>query len=181
MGQYYNPAILGDNKRTVKAWIYSHDYDNGLNLMEHSWLLNRFVGAFESLIMQKPQRVVWAGDYADECKGLKSNVYGRCADKTKVNPVDTVIKREIFPYLVNHSKNQFIDKRKCVDVDGWIIHPLPLMTCEGNGRGGGDYHINHEAKKGNVELIGTWARDVISLEIEVPSYCKEEIIFDLFK
>ena len=25
MGQYYKPVILADNKKTVKAWVYSHD------------------------------------------------------------------------------------------------------------------------------------------------------------
>ena len=54
MGQYYHPAILGENKKTVKAWVYSHDIEeewtredgsvfkcgSGLKLMEHSWLKN---------------------------------------------------------------------------------------------------------------------------------------------
>ena len=41
-------------------------------------------------------------------------------------------------YLVNHDKKQFVDKTKVpTDSDGWKIHPLPLLTCEGNGRGGG--------------------------------------------
>ena len=66
MGQYYKPCILGGNKKTVKAWMYSHEYDNGLKLMEHSYIGNSFVSAFESLIKNKPQRVVWAGDYADD-------------------------------------------------------------------------------------------------------------------
>ena len=47
------------------------------------------------------------------------------------------------------------------DKDGWIIHPLPLLTCEGNGRGGGDF-------RGNNPWIGKWARDVISIEKKLP-------------
>ena len=42
------------------------------------------------------------------------------------------------------------------------IHPLPLLTAEGNGRGGGDYYGS------DMELVGTWARDVISVERQVP-------------
>lgn len=45
MGQYYKPVILAENKKTVKAWVYSHSY--GLKLMEHSWSKNDFVGAVE--------------------------------------------------------------------------------------------------------------------------------------
>jgi hypothetical protein len=50
-------------------------------------------------------------------------------------------------------------------------HPLPLLTAEGNGRGGGDY-------RGESPLIGSWARDVISVETEAPTDF-EELLFDL--
>ena len=86
MGQYYMPVILADNKKTVKKFIYSHNYGNGMKLMEHSYIGNNFVSAFESLIQDNPQRVVWAGDYADECKQRKSNIYDRCKDSLKVIP-----------------------------------------------------------------------------------------------
>ena len=36
------------------------------------------------------------------------------------------------------------------------MHPLPLLTCEGNGNGGGDYHSEY-----GKEYVGTWARDLI--------------------
>jgi hypothetical protein len=42
------------------------------------------------------------------------------------------------------------------------IHPLPLLTADGNGRGGGDY--NGEG----IDHVGTWARDRISLMKEIP-------------
>ena len=54
MGQYYNPTILADNKKTVVKWMYSHDYGNSLKLMEHSYIGNKFVAAFESLITNNP-------------------------------------------------------------------------------------------------------------------------------
>jgi hypothetical protein len=85
-------------------------------------------------------------------------------------------------YLVNHDKKEFVNKTKTPkDGNGWKIHPLPLLTCEGNGRGGGDFHINTEKKQGNVELIGTWARDrisVVSTKTEIPKDFTE-LIFDL--
>jgi len=69
---------------------------------------------------------------------------------------------------------EYVDKNKVPkDKEGWRIHPLPLLTCEGNGRGGGDYHgedPNH--------LIGRWARKRIMVQKTLPKNMKE-IIFDL--
>jgi hypothetical protein len=45
------------------------------------------------------------------------------------------------------------------------------LTCEGNGRGGGDY-------RGESPLIGSWARDVISVSDTKPKDF-EELVFDL--
>lgn len=170
MGQYYHPTILGDNKKTVKAWVYSHDYGSGLKLMEHSWLKNPFVKSFETLIADNPKRVVWAGDYADECKGNKTNVYSRCKDNLKVNP-NVPNENEDYRFVINHTKKCYVDKKEVPDNDGWQIHPLPLLTCEGNGRGGGDY-------RGESSLIGLWARDVVSVSNTEPKEF-EKFEFDL--
>lgn len=174
MGQYYSPTILGDNKKTVKAWVYSHDIKetfkredgskftsgSGLKLMEHSWLKNSFVRAFETLIANNPKRVVWAGDYADECKGRKTNVYSRCKDELKYTP-NIPKKGEDYRFIINHTKKCFVDKKEVPNNDGWQIHPLPLLTCEGNGRGGGDF-------RGSNDYVGVWARNVISVSNSVP-------------
>ena len=179
MGQYYKPLILEDKvegqPEKVKVWMYSHDYGSGLKLMEHSWMKNDFVQTFERLLSRTgghyKSRVVWAGDYADEENftmvddegtTYQPNLYSLCDDKKQINP--KVQKTIEFPFLVNHTKKVFVDKTKIpADVDGWRIHPLPLLTCEGNGRGGGDYR--GEDKN---DIIGSWARDVISLEKENP-------------
>ena len=164
MGQYYKPAILGENKKTVIKWMYSHDYGNGLKLMEHSYIGNGFVSAFESLILNKPQRVVWAGDYAEPCKRRKTNVYKRCLDGNNVVTIDPPTLEQT-RYIINHSKKLYVDKNnyKAIDADDWQIHPLPLLTSEGNGQGGGDYYSKNDAN-----LIGTWARDVISVSDKAP-------------
>ena len=163
MGQYYKPTILAKNKKTVVKWMYSHDYGNGLKLMEHSWIKNGFVSTFESLIFDNPQHIVWAGDYADECKRRKSNIFDRCTQAKKIHP-DEVAPN--FKYIINHTKKEFVDKTKGRKVDGWQIHPLPLLTCEGNGRGGGDF-------RGESDLIGSWARDEISVSNIKPLNFKE--------
>jgi hypothetical protein len=192
MGQYYKPIVLGEAKQgepeKVKAWVYSHEIKttytrddgskfttgSGLKLMEHSWMKNPFVKAFETLIADNPQRVVWAGDYADEeadqtCvtdRGTIENVnlYYLCEDYTKVKPNKG---RKLHRYVINHTRKEFVDKKSCPeDSDGWQIHPLPLLTCEGNGRGGGDF-------RGSNDYVGLWARDVISVGNSVPDGFEE--------
>lgn len=165
MGQYFKPCILNEkNKTTVLTYLYSHDYGDGLKLMEHSYIGNNFVGAFETLIAENPQRVVWGGDYAEHCKSRKTNTYERCNDKNIAHP--TVPNQDKFQsefvFIVNHTKKEFIDKREVPEIKGWgdnKIHPLPLMTSEGNGMGGGDFYGKDKNK-----LIGSWARDIISIQ-----------------
>jgi hypothetical protein len=178
MGQYYKPVILGKNKRTVLKWVYSHGFGSGLKLMEHSWVENDFVRAFESLVFRNPQRIVWGGDYAENCKGYKSNIYDRCKDSNEVIP-RTILTNEDTRFVVNHTKKLFVDKTTVPkNNDDWQIHPLPLLTCEGNGRGGGDFGVNPSRKQGKVSIIGTWARDLISVESTQPKDYTE-LKFDL--
>lgn len=178
MGQYYKPVILSDNKKTVEQFVYSHDYSNGLKLMEHSYLGNNFVQAFEQLIQDNPKRVVWAGDYADECKDRKTNVYTRCKDSLIVRPtLNEDFDTYEYAIIVNHTKKEFVNKHNVPKMsaewaDGMKIHPLPLLTCEGNGRGGGDFRGDEK------DVVGSWARDVISVSKEIPSDYKE-LVFDL--
>ena len=178
MGQYYKPAILAKNKKTVLKWIYSHSLGSGLKLMEHSWMQNAFVKAFETLIHKNPQHVVWGGDYAENCNARKSNIYDRCTDSKEVKPETTLTDKET-RFIVNHTKRQYVDKTIVPkDSDDWQIHPLPLLTCEGNGGGGGDFYIVPSREQGNTSLIGTWARDLISVESEQPKGYTE-LVFDL--
>ena len=69
MGQYYQAIQLQADVDRPKAYCYSHDFGSGLKLMEHSWVLNPFVRFFEQQLINNPQRIVWAGDYAD-CEKL---------------------------------------------------------------------------------------------------------------
>jgi hypothetical protein len=196
MGQYYKPVILGEkteeNHETVKAWVCSHEYGNGLKLMEHSYQGNNFVSTFEKQLSRKgdyhKSRVVWAGDYADEEPDLKiidegkeydANLYSLCNDKNEIKP--KVSKTDTYQYILNHTKKEFVDKNKVPEIKDWEgakIHPLPLLTCEGNGRGGGDFRGDEKG------IVGSWARDVISVEKTNPLVTNgtmdyKEIIFDL--
>ena len=171
MGQYYKPICL-DNE-LQEQWVYSHDYANGLKLMEHSYISNNFVGIVERLLSvgnlwyMKP--LVWAGDYADIDKFQLHNLYEQCDEYNQFKNEKGL---EAFNprYIINHTKKEFVDKYKTPkDNHGWRVHPLPLLTCEGNGRGGGDYRLDNPN-------IGRWARDVISVSKTKP---KEKDLVEL--
>lgn len=176
MGQYYKPIILKDNEDTVEKWMYSWDYDNGLKLMEHSYVDNTFVGTFVHQLINKPKRVVWAGDYADNepntqgqgYNGEGKNLYDFCTDDNKVQPAEISFDNmkamyKDYPYLVNHTKKEVVNINRMPKNNDWKIHPLSLLTCEGNMRGGGDYY-----SKVGQKHVGRWARDLISLEHKKP-------------
>jgi hypothetical protein len=181
MGQYYKPCILGKNGKTVVKFLYSWDYNNGLKLMEHSWLTNNFVRAFESLIFKNPQRVVWGGDYADPCSGRKTNTYSRCNDKNNVKPTTTLTDKDC-RFVINHSKKLFVDTTKVPQItakwaqgEDYRIHPLPLLTSNGNLRGGGDFRGEDPNN-----LVGSWARHLVSVDDTAPVGYKE-IEFNLIE
>jgi hypothetical protein len=178
MGQYYIAVILGEKPdgglEFVRAWVNPHAYANGSKLMEHSYVGNPYVGAVEWLLSPLgyfwKSRLVWAGDYADpEVDG--KTLYELAQDeheKKEMSPMPHNMEKYYF--LVNHTKKQYVDKSKALtDRDGLRIHPLPLLTAEGNGRGGGDYCGSHA----QAELVGSWARDVISVEKAAPAGYEE--------
>lgn len=168
MGQYYKPIILSEDKKSVKSFMYSHDYGNGLKLMEHSYIGNSFVSAFESLLINNPQPVIWAGDYG------KTKFYQKCDDNLKTKPSTQETKK--YKFIINHTKKLFVNKENTSDdPNNWRIHPLPLLTADGNGQGGGDFY--GEDLNG---LVGSWATDVISIsETQPENY--EELIFNLIE
>ena len=158
MGQYYKPMSIDKMEH-----VYSHDYGNGLKLMEHSYIGNNFVNTVESLLTPKGKwyknRIVWAGDYVDE-EDNGDNLWTQVGEDP-IEPED-MEKTDSGIYIVNHTKKEFVDKDLLPsDKEGWKVHPLPLLTCEGNGRGGGDYREDNQH-------TGTWARDKISIEKKVP-------------
>ncbi len=176
MGQYYVAIILGPSgepREFIRAWVCSWDYTNGSKLMEHSYIGNKYVSAVEWLLSPRgpfwKSRLVWAGDYATEepdadQKNLYHEVLGddspEAGKRQRLEPGDV----SEFRYVVNHTKQVYVDKQAAgTDEHGYRIHPLPLLTAEGNGRGGGDY------RGANEMTVGSWARDVISVEREAPA------------
>lgn len=186
------------NKGKIALAITSWTYDNGAKLMEFSYIGNDFVNAFEQAINKESgeyagKPVVCAGDYADEeekqitkteaktmgfdkehmelvvgeypsiyaLANVWENKNGRYAETGKH-----------YRYIINEDKKLFIDTNRLVpDQDGFIIHPLPLLICEGNGEGLGDYHGTCEDK------VGTWARDVVVTSDNRPDKTYKEVLY----
>jgi len=160
MGQYYFAVIL-DDEGDIVAWMNAYGYNEGVKLMEHSYIKSIFVNAVEFSLSPEgdyyKSRVVWAGDYADdEQRYYKKNLHALCNDDESklIRPEPRSATK--YRYIVNHTKKQYVDKSKVHN-----FHPLPLLTAEGNGRGGGDLYDA-------PAFVGSWARDVISVEEELP-------------
>jgi len=134
MAQYYLLVNLD-----LLQFMCSRDYGSGLTLMEHSWLHDSFVGVIVGLFL----------DSITGKTGREKTLYDYCREDEdeamlpvkKVVPVLQDGRDAIF--IVNHSKQQFASLISLPEEDpgvpGWQIHPLPLLTCCGNGRGGGDF------------------------------------------
>lgn len=170
MGQYFRPVNV-----SKKEFLISHDYNSGSRIMEHSWMGNEFVRVVEDLLSPNGDwyrnRIVWAGDYMDygvflEDKEAYENLFERTEPEfKKIKPLRLSCANN--RYLVNHTKREYLDKKKVQD-----IHPLPLLTSSGNGRGKGDYVSSNESEE---QYVGSWAGDQISVESSIP-YPYKEII-----
>lgn len=57
--------------------------------------------------------------------------------------------------IVHRALSGFDASKTGYPIDRFIVHPLPLLTSLGNGKGGGDYHGL------NMEWVGAWAMHAI--------------------
>lgn len=171
MGQYFIALNMDDMEH-----VSPYHYNNGAKLIEHSYINNNFVEAVEFLLIDdginksrwSGKRIVWAGDYADaELDGdILYNIDVVTGKKEK--GLDFLIESipVNYKYIVNHDKKLFVDKTNCPKYGEkleWQIHPLPLLTAEGNGRGGGDFY-----RLDSNDLVGSWARNRIAVMKEIP-------------
>ncbi|MCM1368641.1 MAG: hypothetical protein NC184_07530 [Roseburia sp.] len=140
-------------------------------LTEHSWWLNDFVNAvcLETYESKEFRRIAWVGDYANTylaCFDLPSfnglnkaqinRMHKRCWRDEKGIDVPTTDFTLDGLFLINKTKKEYVDCSKyyqnSVMDDEWCLHPLPLLTCIGNGLGGGDY--NSPTDDSTDEYIG---------------------------
>ena len=83
--------------------------------------------------------------------------------------------------LMNHTACAYIDLDEHFSANKdkihWCVHPLPLLTACGNGRGGGDYRMDIP----DIRFIGSWAFDLLEVTDGVPpvGYEKKEFRFPM--
>lgn len=133
MGQYYMPTLITADGNICT--LYSHDYDNGLKLMEHSYVGNNFVNTVLTMIWQNPTRLAWIGDYSDDIQGdiyegklthedfmrYYEAAWGEGRDDLRVKPEGRSIvtldsKRR---YLINHTQKTYIDIGEYIAANRW--------------------------------------------------------------
>jgi hypothetical protein len=183
MGQYYKPVFKRKGRITVcDNYLEGEEY-NGMKLMEHSYYGNRWVDTIATKLYKTKCNVAWIGDYSDNPDELfwehqeditYDFVWGKEKRRTRL-PYDAIGLKDKF--LINHTKKLYINMgkyiKKAEDKDGYVIHPLPLLTAVGNGKGGGDYWGIYE------ELVGTWAWDTLSIEDKpLKDYKELDIMFN---
>ena len=174
MGQYYKVIV----RRNGKDKVYNRDVDGKYTmakLMEHSWWRNDFCCAFAKTLLDKPAKVCWCGDYAeqDECEELGFD-YNKVWGQNKGYGIkSTDFTLDSVKYLINNDKQIYLDLQKyktsCMH-NGWCIFPISLLTALGNDRGGGDFHEGNEG----YSDVGAWAFDEIYISNELPDGYKEE-------
>ena len=191
MGQYYSPVLQQENKKKIEVYTTTVNGEfHGMKIMEHSWLENDLLGAIAFKIYKNPSRVAWCGDYAedDELKALNPSLsYRYIREHAKELKDVTILKQQKNMYLINHDKKIYIDLKRYSKVaeefskgttwEGWVVHPLSLLTAVGNDRGGGDYHEGSSTTCFNS--VGTWAWNLLSIDTVKPKgYIEEKhIIF----
>jgi hypothetical protein len=182
MGQYFRPIILDDDGKPMR-FFESHYYNDDYKLMEHSWMNEHYeakgmVVAVESfLAMDAALPVIWSGDYDDE------KLWNLCEPHMEVRFDDTTppsylstpgvrVTAASHPFVVNVTRKEYVDKREVPRDDFGAIHPLPLLTVNSNGRGGGDY-------RGSWEHVGRWSDKsriaVTATEPADPEYVKLDV------
>lgn len=182
MGQYYFPVISRVRDTEIKGAediiMYTHpnEWDEGLKLMEHSYKGVDMVDFICSVLADNPQHLTWAGDYADEIDALQDNLHGFCYEHDEVKhspkPTDHDNNLSSFPFFLDHDNKQWFDIRNTKGE----IHPLPLLTANSNGLGGGDYYS--EIGK---DFVGSWSGDLIEVRKEPPTDDGWEEIVPQFK
>lgn len=202
MGQYFLPALFETtkpiSKETCITVVQPHHFDNGMKLTEHSYFGNFVVETVINLVcMNGKARVAWVGDYADEIKrkGVRYSLYTALRDNDSIEAyaMENLTKPSNKKWMLNHTKHECVNladyprqyqvesfsldkKGKIVSemVTEDVLHPLPILTCMGNYRGGGDYFPKFMPYD-SIDYVGTWAGDVISFSDQEPNDTWEDI------
>ena len=188
MGQYFLAYVRKKNAKRGKAFKST----GGLKLMEHSYIGNEFMQGVCKLIYKTPSYVVWSGDYFDctedqEKAEMSSNdVFVDFARLWNKSVKGLSEKFDITnKFLVNHDMKVYINMRDYIDMlkcgkmidEGWVIHPLSLLTANSNGKGGGDYWDNCL----NYDQVGAWNNCLLEITDDIPkgyTDVTDDVLFD---
>lgn len=194
MGQYYSPQIFKSNKpmseETLLASFYCHEYGQGLKLTEHSFFTNPVVEAVIACVCSFGKaRVAWVGDYSDDITRKKEtySLYHHNHERLNIHPYQAPKMPKGLVWMINQTK------KECVNLETYpkyfkatryslgennclvekkeisnMLHPLPLLTCMGNGRGGGDYYDKYWGTE-TADYVGRWAGDIITFSDKEPN------------
>ena len=196
MGQYYIPVIISGNKRMR---LYSHQYDNGIKLMEHSYIGNNFMNAVCSLLLDRPAKVAWIGDYsADFTEDMEPyetklpqkkfmRIYNatwtsKKREYVKPEPMQMDIDTALGWWLVNHTQKIALDLGKYVAENKWRKAWKDWKTGETEeydmcvhplslltACGNGRGGGDYHDCHPDYDKVGTWAFDRIQLMTEKPN------------
>lgn len=168
---------------------------SGIKLMEHSWFDDLFVNGVLEAIEDNPAIIAWIGDYADYESDFSSVPnYSQIVYKTCWNENSKDCRFDKWPkvhnsgYLINHTTLEYIDLKSYFNLALFNdygfnarIHPLPILTAIGNGRGCGDYYNSRDPWP-NQDKAGAWAMNELSYSKTLPESTYKDITKDyIFK
>lgn len=185
MGQYYKPIIIYPDNSV--ATLYSHQFDGGLKLTEHSWISNELVNAVYSRINKNPRKVAWIGDYSaddyQECGEPYTQQlpyeefmkFYQCAwsdenedlqippsrySQEDLNLINHSTRRM---YLINHTLREYLDLgkyiKRCTVKEGNFegFCMDPLPMLTACGNGRGGGDFRRSESNTGYEQVGIWA------------------------
>ena len=110
-------------------------------------------------MFRKAQKTIEQSLYRIQPEDPDVNEYLKFAENCVI--YDLVTRQKL---VLRDYKSNVIDYRiqngmpdLCEDVADFILHPLPLLTCLGNGKGGGDYYGRC------MEWVGAWALHALAI------------------
>lgn len=188
-GQYYRPVLMKNGRTTVFNRYINKEY-RCAKLTEHSWWYNPVCNYVAKQLYCERGRLAWVGDYVknSELKELGMNKNMKQVWDSKGTGITLDEERFTFSlsnkFLCNHNKKLYVNLNEYRKISNssksycgkdWVLHPLSILTAVGNGRGGGDYSGDHYPC---LDLVGTWAWDLISIEDKAPEgYEKLDLCF----
>lgn len=197
MGAYYNPAVQLEDEKFLDNYIRFSPYpfNNGQKLAEHGYLLNKFVNSILNTIpLDTKFKMIWLCDYCEDKELNWDNIEEIEFTKTEVRRMK---KRPQKTFIVNLDKKEYIDIEQLLKTnkkkpfDGWLFHPIVLLTnSETEAAGGGDISDDYLATDEMGEYCrkhrGSWKGDTlvrtmhpVSIDMEYKDFkdITDEVVF----